>query len=468
MSTEVAIDRTRTTKHPTASVVVLCVAALTYATLEGMVAPALPILQQAVGASTAAIAWVFTGLLLTGTVSVPLVGRLSDVYGPKRVLLGVLTITSLGVVCAALADSIVLLALGQALQGVGVGFVPLSITALSRLREGSSGKGGVGLVIAMAGLGTIAGGLLAGPLLAALSYHFIYWIPLGVLVLTGLAMVLFLPDTRPDTGQRIDWAGAALLAGGLIALLLGVTFVPSAGWGSPLVLLLLAAAVVLLTAFFVLERRIAQPLVDLRAGGRPVIITYVVGFTSGWVNSATFVVLPLIVAAPLASGYGLGESPLMTGLLLTVLGLFGGLSAPLAAPLERLVGARNLLVVSCVPLVAAPAVLLAGQPGFGQLATASALIGIGTGLGFAQAMNVVMANVPAERIGSASGTAYVMRGVGGTLGAQVTGSLLTIAVLPELGVSAWSGFVTALAITAVIAVVALVSAAALPRGRSAN
>ncbi|USX52822.1 MFS transporter [Lentzea sp. HUAS12] len=228
MSTEVAIERTPTTRNNLAAVVVLCVAGLTYATLEGMVAPALPILQQAVGASPAAIAWVFTGLLLTGTVSVPLVGRLSDVYGPKRVLLGVLVITSLGVVCAALADSIVLLALGQSLQGVGVGFVPLSITALSRLRAGS-GKGGVGLVIAMAGLGTIAGGLLAGPLLAALSYRFIYWIPLGVLVLTGLAMVLVLPDARPESRQRIDWAGAALLAGGLVSLLLGVTMIGVAG-----------------------------------------------------------------------------------------------------------------------------------------------------------------------------------------------------------------------------------------------
>lgn len=467
MSTEVASERTPATKNSLAAVVVLCVAGLTYATLEGMVAPALPILQKAVGASPAAIAWVFTGLLLTGTVSVPLVGRLSDVYGPKRVLLGVLVITSLGVVCAALADSIVLLALGQSLQGVGVGLVPLSITALSRLRPGS-GKGGVGLVIAMAGLGTIAGGLLAGPLLAALSYRFIYWIPLGVLVLTGLAMVLVLPDTRPESRQRIDWAGAGLLAGGLVSLLLGVTFAPGAGWTSPLVLALLVAAVVLLTSFFVLERRIAQPLVDLRVGGRPVIITYVVGFTSGWVNAATFVVLPLVVAAPIASGYGLGESPLMTGLLLTVLGLFGGISAPLAAPLERLVGPRNLLMISCLPLVAAPAILLAGQPGFGQLAVASGLIGVGTGLGFAQAMNVVLANVPAERLGSASGTAYVMRGVGGTLGAQVTGSLLTIAVLPELGVSAWSGFVTALAITAAIGVVALLSAAGLPRDRASS
>ncbi|WP_236795029.1 MFS transporter [Amycolatopsis sp. GM8] len=457
------MDIEKTSTRRVASTVVLCLLALTYSTLEGMVAPALPILQQAVGASPAAIAWVFTGLLLSGTVAAPLVGRLADVYGPKRVLLVVVTLVALGTLLAGLASSMVILALGQALQGFGLGFVPLSIAILSGLRRGSSGKGGVGLIIGMSGAGTVAGGLLAGPLLTVLSYRFIYWIPLGVLVLAGVLVISVLPATAASTQRRIDWVGAVLLSTGLVALLLGITFVPTDGWSSALVLALLAGAVVLLSGFFVLERRIAQPLVDLRVGGRSMVITYIIGFATGWAGAATFVLLPLIVAAPATSGYGLGQSPLTTGTLLTVFGLLGAASAPLAAPLEKLLGARLLLVLSCLPLVAAPLVLLIGHPGFPQLVIAAGLIGLGIGLGFSQAMNVVVSAVPVERIGSASSTVYVVRGVGSTLGAQVTGSLLTLAILPALGVPAWSGFVIALTVATGVAVVATLSAGALPR-----
>lgn len=460
------VDSGRTRAHRIASVTVLCVVALTYSTLEGMVAPALPILQQAVGASPAAIAWVFTGLLLSGTVAAPLIGRLADVYGPKRVLLAVLALVALGTLLAGLAGSMVVLALGQALQGFGLGFVPLSIAILSGMRRGSSGKGGVGMIIGMSGLGTVAGGLLAGPLLTVLPYRFIYWIPLAVLVLTGLLAARVLTATAPSAQRRIDWAGAVLLCGGLVALLLGITFVPTAGWSSWLVLALLTGAVVLLAVFFLVERRTAQPLVDLRVGGRSMFVTYVIGFATGWAGSATFVLLPLIVSAPTASGYGLGESPLTTGVLLTVFGLLGAAAAPFAAPLERLTGPRLLLVLSCLPLLAAPVVLLFGHPDLTRLVIAAGLIGLGSGLGFSQAMNIVVGAVPVDRLGSASSTVYVVRGVGSTLGSQVTGSLLTLMVLPQFGVSAWGGFLAALITATVVAVVATLTAGSLPRGRT--
>lgn len=464
MSTPVETGRPRSSR--VASVAVLCAASLTYATLEGMIAPALPILQQAVGASPSAIAWVFTGLFLSGTVTAPLTGRLADVYGPKRVLLAVLALVALGTLLAGLATSIVVLALGQVLQGVGLSFVPLSIAVLRELWPDSSGKSGIGVIIGTAGLGTIAGGLLSGPLLTVLPYRFIYWIPLGAMVLIWLFAARVLPAAAGTARGGVDWTGAALLAGGLTALLLGITFVPTAGWGSAMVIGLLVAAVALLAVFVVVERRTAEPLVDLTVGGPSMIITYVVGFAAGWAGAATFVTFPLIVAAPAASGYGLGESPLTTGVLLTVYGLVGAAASPLAAPLERLIGPKPLLVLSSIPLIVAPAVLLLWQPDLPRLMIAAATVGLGIGIGFTQVMNIVVAAVPAERVGSATSVVYVSRGGGGTLGAQVTGSVLTIAVLPELGVPAWSGFVAAFTVAVALAAVATAAGFALPRARA--
>lgn len=436
------------------AVVLLGVVVLSYTTLENMLAPALPLMQQALGASPAEIAWVFTGLLLAGTVSVPLIGRLADVHDPRRVLLVVLAIVAAGVALAAAASSIVVLAIGQVLQGAGLGFVPLCMVMLRNLRSGASMASSVGLIMGAGGLGTIFGGLLAGPILAVLPYQFLYWIPLGVLVLCWALVLVLLPAMSPQAESahgRIDWLGAGLLAGGLLALLLGVTLIASLGWGVPVVLGLIVAAVVLLGAFAVVELRTTDPLVDLRVGGRRMTVIYAVGFASGWAAASTMVTLPMIVAGPAETGYGLGEPPLTTGLLYMVVGTVSAGSSFLVGPLERLVGAKPLLVLSCLPILVAPVVPLVAGPGLVQLVIVSAAVGIGSGLGFTQAMNLVMAAVPAARVGSATGATGVVRAVAATLGAQVTGSILTLTVLPGQQQPAWGGFVIVFATGIVIA-----------------
>ncbi|MFG1905666.1 MFS transporter [Kribbella sp. NPDC048928] len=431
--------------------------------LESMLVPALPLIQQGVGASTASITWVFTGLLLSGAVCTPLIGRLADIYDKKTVFLVVLGVVVAGVLLSAVATSILVLATGQILQGAGLGFAPLAIGMLGDTQPSAKARTGNGLIIGMSALGSVAGLLLSGPLLSVLPYNWLYWLPLAALVALGLAAVAVLPSTPAGGDGKVDWMGAILLSTGLFAVLIALTEAPTWGWSSARFLGLAALGIALLAAFTTVELTTVHPLVDLRVGGRPVIVTCAVAFAVGWATYAVYLALPTIVAAPPAAGYGLGETPTTAGFLLLPLGVVAAAAAALTGRLERRLGSKPLMILSCLPVVASSAILFLARHDGAVLALASGLAGLGMGIGLTQAMNIVSSSVPTERLASASGFLLVLRQVGGTLGAQVSGSVLAGDLIPGTPLPTWSSFGAIFVISTVVGLAAIATSLALPR-----
>ncbi|MCW2899027.1 MAG: major facilitator superfamily 1 [Streptosporangiaceae bacterium] len=446
-----------------ATLFVLTAALFAYSTLETMLSPALPMIQEAVGASTPAIAWVFTGLLLAGAVSTPVIGRLADVRDKRPVLLGVLAVVAAGTLLAALATNVAMLTVGQILQGVGLGLVPLSVGIIRDTQSADRIKSGNGLIVGTAASSTAVGLLVAGPLLTVLPYTWLYWIPFAVIVATTVCAWFVVPSCPPSRQGRVDWAGAALLAVGLGLALIGITRSSRIGWTSPLVLGLILGALVVLAAFVVVELRTAEPLVDLRLlGRRAVLLTCAVSFVVGFGTFAVFVLVPTMVEMPTETGYGLGGSAIATGLYLVPLGIVGTLVAPLTGALERLVGARGVMLVGTGAMVAAALVLLGADTQPWLILLSTALAGLTVGFGLTQGMNIVVATVPEERTASVSGLAFVAKSIGGTLGAQIGAALLNGSTIPGTELPAWDGFRSAFTVAAVISIAAVLLSAALP------
>ncbi|MEN3298376.1 MFS transporter [Pseudonocardia sp.] len=463
MTRTVAASATSRRAPAVATLMVLTAALFAYSTLETMLSPALPMIQQAVGASTPAIAWIFTGLLLAGAVSTPVIGRLADVRDKRPVFLGVLVVVAVGTLLAALATTVALLTVGQILQGVGLGLVPLSVGIIRDTQSAERIKSGNGLIVGTAASSTAVGLVVAGPLLAVLPYTWLYWVPLAVIVGALVVAWFVVPSCPPSRGGRVDWPGAALLAAGLALVLVGITRSSRVGWTSPLVLGLIAGGLALIAVFVVVELRTAEPLVDLRLlGSRAVLLTCAVSFVVGFGTFAVFVLVPMLVEMPAETGYGLGGSAIVTGLYLVPLGVVGTLLAPLTGSLERLVGARGVMLVATGAMVAAALVLLgaAGHPWLILLSTA--LAGVTVGFGLTQAMNIVVATVPAERTASVSGLAFVVKSIGGTLGAQIGAALLAGSTIPGTEYPGWEGFRSAFVVAGVISMAAVLLSAALP------
>jgi EmrB/QacA subfamily drug resistance transporter len=405
---------------------VLVLAALSYALLQTMVAPALPAIQHDLGASTTSVTWVLTVYLLSASVATPLLGRLGDMFGKERVLVLVLCLFALGSLVAAVSHSLELLIAGRAIQGAAGAVFPLAFGIIRDEFPRERVATGIGLISATFGIGGGAGLLLSGVIVDNLSYEWIFWFGLIAVAIAIVATHLFVPESPVKSPARIDWTGALLLSSGLGALLLGVSQGNAWGWGSARVLGLFALSALLLLAWGGFERRVPQPLVDMGLMRlRGVWTTNVVGVLLGFGMFGSFILIPQLVQAPESTGYGFDASVTQAGLFMlpsTATMLVGG---PLSGVLTNRLGARLPLLTGLALGCAAFLVLAVAHKEVWEIVLSSLLLGMGIGLSFAAMANLIVDAVPQSQTGEATGMNTIMRTVGGAIGAQVSASIVS-------------------------------------------
>ncbi|MFG2276877.1 MFS transporter [Streptomyces chartreusis] len=430
----------------------------TYKAIESMASPALPILQQELGATRAEIAWVITGVLLTGPVVTPLIGRLGDMYDKRKVLLAVLAIVGTGTFVSALSVSVPMLIAGQLLQGFGLSTVPLAVGIMKETQSEERLKFGNGLMVGAIYACTALAMLVAGPIADRLHYSALFWFPFVVLVAMIALVWRFIPSCppAPDGPTRIDFIGAVLFGGGLAVFLLALTHAPDWGWTSVDFLGLVGVAAALLVAFVIAELRISEPLVDIRIlRGRQMVAATFLMVVAGFVINVFFVSVPMQVQQPTSTGYGLAATGTTTSLIL-VPGVLIGTAAPVVSWVEKILGTR--LANVCGPAVMTAGFVCATQSaGSFALTTVSMLCaGLGSGVAIAQAMNLVVAAVPADRVGAFSGLNFVAKAVGSTSGAQVSASILSTDAADAGQAPNWAAFHTIFFLGLAFTVIALV------------
>ncbi|MGW5147453.1 MFS transporter [Rhodococcus koreensis] len=251
-----------------------------------------------------------TSTLIAGAVCAPVLGRLGDMYGKRRMLIVAPSVMSLGCVLGTLSDEFVLVLLARILQGAAMGVVPLGISIMrDELPEERLGFG-IALMSSTLGAGEAVGLPLTGVVAEHMSWH---WLFAGAAVLGTVLIVLIVivvPESPLCSGGRFDSVGALGLSAGLIALLLAITQGNLWGWTSPIELGLAAAAVLTLGLWAFHEMRLSarvarsaahprQPLVDLRVSARtPVLLTNIASVLIGYAMFTSFMVSAQIFQAP--------------------------------------------------------------------------------------------------------------------------------------------------------------------------
>ncbi|WP_433257973.1 MFS transporter [Streptosporangium sp. CA-135522] len=429
--------------------------------LETMMSPALPLIQRELAASPGEIAWIFTGGLISSAISTPTVGRLADIYDKRTLLLTLMAISSAGTLVSGLAPNVLVLIAGQAVQGVWLGVLPLTVGLFRDTLEPERGATGNGLVIGVAALASALGLILAGPLTSALGYRWLFFLALAGALVAALWAWYAVPATPRAASGRVDWAGGLLLGGGLALLMLGLTTSLSWGWAAPATLALFAAAALTLGLWTVVELRTDDPLVDLRllAGRSPAGVT-AMGFVFGFASFGLVVALPMMLSLPAETGYGLGADTLRIGLYMFPMGIAGTLVAPLVGPMTRLLGRRTVLALGSALVSAGTAALAFWHSSPWQIVAGVTVIGLGGSIGLTSGLNVVAADVPAERAAGVSGVVFVAKSIGGTFGAQFGGMVLAAGSVA--GVPAERGFVATYLLSAVLGLLAVGAALVVP------
>jgi EmrB/QacA subfamily drug resistance transporter len=452
---------------PRATFLVLAVATGSFALLQSLITPVLSTIQTELDTSQNTVTWVMTANLLSAAIFTPILGRVGDMVGKKRVLVAVLVTLAFGSLLAAVAPTIGVLIVARVIQGAAGAVFPLSYAIIRDEFPAPRIAPAIGAVSAIIAAAGGLGLVLAGPIVDGLGYAWLFWIPMVVVAAAAVSAQVFVPDSPVRTPGRINWLAAVLLSTGLVALLLALSRAPESGWFSPSVLGLLLASVVVLAAWLTTEVRSSNPLIDMRMMRLPAVwTTNLVALLFGAGQFAIFVFLPQLIQTPTDAGYGLGAGVTEAGALLLPMvftmfaaGIVSGRIEPVLSSKAQLVAASALSVLAFTALAFA-------HDERWQLAAAAAIFGVGLGLALTSLMNLIVNSVPASQTGVASGMNANFRTIGGAIGAALMGSIVTANLQPN-GFPEESGYTFGFLLLAGISIAAVIAAVIVPSARRA-
>ncbi|HMN59216.1 MAG TPA: MDR family MFS transporter [Anaerolinea sp.] len=390
------------------------------ASMEGtVVATAMPSIVAQLG-GLSIYSWVFSMFMLTSTTTVPIYGKLSDLYGRKLVYMISMGLFLIGSVLCGQARTMEQLILFRAVQGLGAGGVlPLAFTIIGELFSLEQRAKMQGLFSGVWGVSAVIGPLIGGFLVDQVSWHWVFYINvLPGLVAAGLVWLAWSGvPAEHRTRVAVDYPGAILLTLGALALLLGMNEL-----GSPLGWWALGAAAVMFAGLFFVERRAADPILPLHLfRGRLFNVTILHGMLAGWAVFGSLAYVPLFVQAVL------GTSATQAGISLTPMSLSWTLASILGGRLLLKMGYRTLALIGMVLLVIGSFFMtrIGVHSSQASVMIFTGLMGVGMGLSIPAFLIAVQSAVRKSELGIATSTIQFSRSIGGTLGVSVLGVFLS-------------------------------------------
>ena len=374
--------------------------------------------------------WVFSAFMLASTTTVPLYGKLSDLYGRRNIYLAAMALFLVGSIFCGQAQSMTQLIFARSLQGIGAGGIaPLAFILIGEMFTLEQRAKMQGFFSGVWGVSSIAGPLLGGFIVDQLSWHWVFYVNIvpGLLA-AGLVAFAWLDQPQSHARPAVDYAGALLLTSSIVILLIGLMDLGTASsW------LLIGIAVVLFALLLWVESRAADPIlpISLFRQDRLFATTIAHGVFSGWALFGTISYIPLFVQSVI------GTSATQAGLTITPL-LLGWVTASIIGTRLLLRTGYYKLAITGTTLLFVGAILLATV----NMNTSQTLLmiyitimGIGMGLAIPSFLIAVQTTVERRNLGTATSTIQFSRSIGGTLGVSAMGAALGMRLASNLSAS---------------------------------
>ncbi len=365
--------------------------------------------------------WVVTIYLLASTVTVPIYGKLSDMYGRKPLLLTGVGLFLLGSVLAGLSQNIEQLIIFRGIQGLGAGALfPIALATIGDLYSAKERGRYQGLFGAVFGLASLVGPALGGWLTDTFSWHLIFYVNLPIGLISIAIILLELPTIKGRANQKIDFLGALVFAAGIIPVLIGLTNVKTNAFATPEVAGLISLGLALLGLFLFIEAKVEEPIIPLELfRNRTFAAAAAASFFASFGFFASIIFLPRYfqtVLGETATNSGYATLPLLLGVII---------SSVAAGQIVARRGRYKTLILGAILLVAAASVLLTNikadtDPWVLRLWMFLAGLGVGPTL---SVFTIVVQNaVPFKFLGAATSNLTFFRQVGGSVGLALVGS----------------------------------------------
>ena len=423
---------------------------------QTMVLPLVPDLPDLIGTTAGNASWMITATLVAGAVATPVISRMADMYGKRRMILVTLAIVALGALVGGLSTSIPFLILARALQGMGMALVPIGIATMRDELDPDKVPLAVALMSATLAIGAGVGLPLGGFLAEAFDWHVVLWLP-GVLALLLIGLVLAtVSESNVRTAGAFDLRGAVLLSLALVLLLLAVSKGSDWGWADARTLGCLAAGVVLLAVFVPLELRIPSPLVDIRTAAQPVVMAAnAISIFMGFAMFINMLVSTQQLQTPVETGYGLGLDALHAGLWMAPSAVAFGVLAPLSGWVTRRFGAEIAIAAGAAIMAVSYLVRIPLSDSIAWVVIGTVVVTVGTALAYSALPTLIMQSVPVTETAAANGLNTLLRSVGTSTASAVTAAVLAATITSGSAFPTFEGMATMFVLAASASVISL-------------
>ena len=406
----------RTSNHQLRALLAMASVALLLNYVETMVIPGIPTIQKDFTTTSSLVSWITSGFLIVGSAVAPLMGKLGDSYGKKRMFLVALVFYTAGVGLAGFSPSIYFLIAARAIQGIGFAVIPLALAIISEVFPKERIAVAQGIISATFAIGAAAGLVIGAYIVQDIGWQWAFHSAFVLSVALFFVMVKVIPSGSLGTRRKVDYGTVVLLMAGVSLALLYLTEGPYEGWYSWYDLAALASGFLLTAGFFIAESRRENPLIPLRQLAiRNVQVGNGVGVISGISMFLLFFAVTYYTQLPKAFG-GLGLDVISSGLTAapaTLLMLLGG---PVMGRMVSKVGPKPVIIVgACIGIVGD--LLFVFNRGTTTDVTIDAAVAlVGAVSIIIPIVNMVTVSLPRETVATGLGLNTMLRNIGGAVG----------------------------------------------------
>ena len=452
------------------AVMIILILAEIIASLEGsMIFSALPTITKEYG-DFASTSWLVTAYTLMTAASAAIGGRLGDMFGRRKVLIAVLLLCSLGSLLSATSDSLFLVIIGRAIQGVTGAILPLCFGIARQIVPEKHLATWIGILTGAWSGSAAIGFVLGGYFADSGHWRALFWLTTmaPLVVVAGVAALVPVITAARKEGS-IDFLGGTLFVPAIVAALLGLHMMKDGDTINHVALLVMGAGLAGLAFWFRYEWRHANPLINVRLlANRQVLIANLLFVSVGMgAFQLTFVLMPL-VQQPIWTGVGLGVTATVAGLLKLPSNIVSMIAGPMSGFIASRHSARLSAIIGGICGVIAWVTLSAYHVTIWQVVLVTIIAGFGSSMVMAAVPNLILEVVPEERSSEATGLAMVVRGVSASIGTQILAQIMTIAPVRSPDGHVYTGesaFVAAMLFIAAVSAFGVVMALMLPRRR---
>jgi EmrB/QacA subfamily drug resistance transporter len=388
-----------------------------------MVIPALPTIENDFSISTTLAGWITSAYMIVAAATSPLMGKLADTYGKKKMYVVAIVFYIVAVLIAGFSPNIWVLIGARAVQGVGFSMFPIAIAIVTDLFPKEKVAFAQAILSATIGIGPALGLLIGSYVVEDLGWPYAFHTAAILSLIIFVISLKYLPHTGHRVKEAVDYVGASLIGLGTVMLLVYITEGPTLGWDNPENLILLLLSFMLYVVFILYERRTKEPLLRLDLFMiRNFAVANIVGLISGVGMFTVFIFL--VYYAQLPQPYGLGLSIIQSGLLMSPVALGMVIFGPIFGRMMPKIGPKPLLVTGSLLTMIAYILLMTYRATSQEVLLDGFLSSLGLVAVILPLVNMVALSLPAQYRTTGMGMNTLLRTIGGAAGPVVATALM--------------------------------------------